>query len=156
MISAHLQKETNTEAAHYVSEIELFQSHFSHFGFPPLIQDLRDADVLDAVLAMSIKETVAKQIELDEISMQKQSGSELRHPQLIPSYPVYERELCELIVRCISAKSITKGDSRIDSNYAPASSGIDSGRILYNAVFKYLSEMVIEIQITLLSHTIDH
>ena len=141
-----ITEDTNTNGAEVVteqdgnkaennSELSRFYTDFVRFGFPPLIENIVDFDTLKGHISdLSLYTTTKSLYNQDNTTPSPVTVSNTTSnltPRTLPyNYPIYERHIFELVIRCIACIYNKKETVNM------------SEKVLYNVVFQYFADKV--------------
>ena len=116
------------------SELSRFYTDFVRFGFPPLIENILDIDTLKGHISdLSLYTTTTSLYNQDNTTPSPVTVSNNTSNLTITlpyDYPIYERHIFELIIRCIACVYNKKESINM------------SEKVLYNVVFQYIADKV--------------
>ena len=116
------------------SELSRFYTDFVRFGFPPLIENIVDIDTLKSHISdLSLYTTTTSLYNQDNTTPSPVTVSNTTSNLTLTlpyKYPIYERHIFELIIRCIACIYNKKETVNM------------SEKVLYNVVFQYFADKV--------------
>ena len=116
------------------SELSRFYTDFIRFGFPPLIENIVDIDILKGHISdLSLYTTTTSLYNQNNTAPSPVTVSNATsnlNLTLPYNYPIYERHIFELIIRCIACIYNKKESVNM------------SEKVLYNVVFQYFADKV--------------